>query len=416
MVINGIKCRALLDTGAGSTYISQKLIELLKKKPAKTECRQIDMMSTLKRKVEVYGVQVKYLKGDFQLDVDARKVEKEVLISLKNPKYKEILKRFPHLKGEEIEIEKLFFTKSSIVDCEKLCSLNVLGLKYSDDGKQNSVFEEFKDQLERKPEGFYEKGLIWKSDKTELTSTKPGGLTRLGKLVQKLEKDQELFSAYDKIMKDQESGGIIEEVNCEGNGKVFYLPHKPVIRQNAESRKIGIVYDEAAREKSEARWLNEFLETGPPLQNMIWDIITRNRLRTIPVAGDLKQAFLQIRIRESDRDALRFHWLKDKDKDNIGTYRFTRLIFGLNQSPFLLGGTIEHHLSNEEKTNMKAVEEIHKSIYVDDVSLSGNTHKYVKILKGKTIEIFERAGFQLHKWHSNEIELEKDQKKRTALV
>ena len=43
------------------------------------------------------------------------------------------------------------------------------------------------------------------------------------------------------------------------------------------------------------------------------------RLRKPTVAGDLKQAFLQIRLRKSDRDALRFHWLKDKDKDNIGT-------------------------------------------------------------------------------------------------
>ena len=37
---------------------------------------------------------------------------------------------------------------------------------------------------------------------------------------------------------------------------------------------------------------------------------------------DLKQAVLQIRIIESDRDALRFHRLKDKDKYSIGTYRF----------------------------------------------------------------------------------------------
>ena len=138
--------------------------------------------------------------------------------------------------------------------------------------------------------------MIWKSDKTELPSNKTGCLARVGKLFQKLEKDQELFSAYNKIMKDQESEGIIEEVNCKGNGKVFYLPHKPVIRQNAESRKIRIVYDAVARENNEARWLNECLETGPPLQNMIWDIITRNWLRTITVAGDLKQAFLQIRV------------------------------------------------------------------------------------------------------------------------
>ena len=47
-----------------------------------------------------------------------------------------------------------------------------------------------------------------------------GSLARLGKLVQKLEKEPELFSAYAKIVKDQESEGIIE-VNRERQGKAF---------------------------------------------------------------------------------------------------------------------------------------------------------------------------------------------------
>ena len=73
-------------------------------------------------------------------------------------------------------------------------------------------------------------------------------------------------------MKDQESEGIIEEVNCEGHGKVFYLPHKPVTRDNSESTNIRIVYDAAARENNEANSSNDCLETGPPLQTMIWDM------------------------------------------------------------------------------------------------------------------------------------------------
>ena len=36
-VVDGIKCRALLDTGAGSSYISAELVKLLKKQPSRTE-------------------------------------------------------------------------------------------------------------------------------------------------------------------------------------------------------------------------------------------------------------------------------------------------------------------------------------------------------------------------------------------
>ena len=34
-------------------------------------------------------------------------------------------------------------------------------------------------------------------------------------------------------------------------------------------------------------------------------------MHPVALAGDLRQAFLQIRIRQSERDAIRFYWLVD---------------------------------------------------------------------------------------------------------
>jgi len=42
--VNGVKCRALLDTGASNSYISSKLIEILNQRPIAREYRRIDMM------------------------------------------------------------------------------------------------------------------------------------------------------------------------------------------------------------------------------------------------------------------------------------------------------------------------------------------------------------------------------------
>ena len=63
-------------------------------------------------------------------------------------------------------------------------------------------------------------------------------------------------------------------------------------------------------------------------------------------ANVLKQAFLQVRIRLEDRDALRFHWIKNRDVSNVEVLRFTRALFGLVQSPLLLGGTLQQHLES----------------------------------------------------------------------
>ena len=55
--VNGVKCRALLDTGAGNSYISSKLIDVLNQKPVAREFRRIDMMMcTTTKKIDVLVV------------------------------------------------------------------------------------------------------------------------------------------------------------------------------------------------------------------------------------------------------------------------------------------------------------------------------------------------------------------------
>ena len=86
--------------------------------------------------------------------------------------------------------------------------------------------------------------------------------------------------------------------------------------------------------------LNDCLETGPKLQNLLWDILVRNRFKPICLCVDIQKAFLQIRIRESERNSLRFLWIRDTRKERIEILRFTRLEFGFNQSPFVLEATL----------------------------------------------------------------------------
>ena len=151
--------------------------------------------------------------------------------------------------------------------------------------------------------------------------------------------------------------------------------------------------------------MNECLETGPPLQNLIWSVLTRNHLRPIALTGDLKQAFLQIRIRQPDRDVLRFHWIKDRETQEVEVLRFTRALFGLGQSPFILGGTIEYHLDQYKEKDPELVEEIHRNLYVDDIIGGGESVSEVKEFKRGAIQVFGGATFELHKWHSHVPEL-----------
>ena len=148
---------------------------------------------------------------------------------------------------------------------------------------------------------------------------------------------------YDKIIQEQINEGIIgkvSETKTSESGKEFYLPHRPVIWESAEATKIKIVYDASAKPNKDSVSLNECLETGPPLQNSLWDILIRSRFRPILLCGDTEKTFLQTRIREFERDELRFYWVKYSDPSVIEINRFTSLVFGLTQSPFILEGTL----------------------------------------------------------------------------
>ena len=87
------------------------------------------------------------------------------------------------------------------------------------------------------------------------------------------------------------------------------------------------------------------------------------------------------------RDALRFHWIIREYPKKVRTLRFTRPLFGLSPSSFLLGGVIQHHLNKDLITLM---------LYQRSSGLCNTTFT----------EISEKASFKLYKWKSNVRELE----------
>jgi hypothetical protein len=101
-----------------------------------------------------------------------------------------------------------------------------------------------------------------------------------------------MLDQYHKIIQDQLKEGIVEKVTDDPVKNAYYIPHKPVIRKAAESTKIRIVYDASAKASESSPSLNDCLETGPPLQNLLWDVLVRNRLKPVAMSADVKQAFL----------------------------------------------------------------------------------------------------------------------------
>ena len=125
---------------------------------------------------------------------------------------------------------------------------------------------------------------------------------------------------------------------------MFYIPHQAVIRGGAISTKLRVVYDASAESSSELPSLNDSIHPGPSLIPAIMDILIRFRAYKYGITADIEKAFLQVNVREDQRDFTRFLWFRyptvDFEELDLIVLRFTKLVFGINLSPFLLNATL----------------------------------------------------------------------------
>ena len=218
--VAGYKFRALLNSGASHSYASSTFVNLTKTEPKASGVRQIGaLVGVATRVMQEYKVSMQSVTDEFSLDVNVTKVDKQELLSLGNPKYKEVVAKYPHLRGvyinndndkrvlpvhlilgandfvrihtreqlrvgcrgdhiaeftcfgwtlmspgAETDLSPVYLAVNSVADYECLCPLDVLGLADSPKGDQVDVQSEFKEQLTCSSDGQYETALPWKGD------------------------------------------------------------------------------------------------------------------------------------------------------------------------------------------------------------------------------------------------------------
>ncbi|KAJ8018117.1 hypothetical protein HOLleu_44067 [Holothuria leucospilota] len=340
--------------------------------------------------------------GKFQKMRDSYPIENEVTI----PSMKESQNE------ETVQINQMLCLSKFEDPVQKLWDLETIGIKYDDpegSTKEQEVLQKFKETVQFE-NGRYVVGFPWKDDRPNLSSnfnTAKGRLTTTLKSLCPSGEPTQKFQKYNKIIKDQLDAGVIEEVKSKRPDglRVHYIPHLAVSREDKATTKLRVVYDASAKTRNEGKSLNDMMYSGPCLLQNLSGILLRFRLPQVAIVSDIEKAFLQVGLRQTDRDATRFLWVKDDTKptveENIQVYRFTRIPFGVASSPYLLGATINFHL---DKNPGKVASQIKNNVYVDNVVIgSNNTKEAVKLYK-EAKELFQSASMNLREWVSNSEE------------
>ena len=116
-----------------------------------------------------------------------------------------------------------------------------------------------------------------------------------------------------------------------------------------------------------------------------------------------------VSVAPKDGDVLHFLWVDDIQKEvpQVVTSRFKRVIFGVSCSPFLLNATIYHHLLQYQPEDPPFVHKFLRSIYVDDLVSGASTTDEAFHFHSKSKACLKEGGFNLRRFVSNSIELQK---------
>ena len=92
-----------------------------------------------------------------------------------------------------------------------------------------------------------------------------------------------------------------------------------------------------------------------------------------------------------------FHRVENLTDNAIQILYFAMLGFGLNQSPFILEGTLKTHFERYKSMYLELIRKIRDDMYVDDLVTEGESLQEIEKTKSDSIELFEKEGFKLHK-------------------
>lgn len=276
-------------------------------------------------------------------------------------------------------------------------NLESIGVSPVIENSPDRVLNQFNETIKFTPEGRYSVKLPWKENHASLGNNHSIAQRRLASLTRRLSKDPDLAQKYHATIAEMRDQGIIEEVPPESQveGPVYYMPHRPVVKESSLTTKIRPVFDASAKGYNGVS-LNDCLETGPCLLPSLVDIIMRFRRWRIAITADITKAFLQVLVDSQDRDVHRFLW---NDGGNQKVMRFLRLPFGNCSSPFLLNASIRHHISQYPES--RTVSELKDNLYCDDLLTGADSEKDAALLFKEARSILGDASMPLAKYSSN---------------
>ena len=270
--------------------------------------------------------------------------------------------------------------------------------------KEEKLFEEhFQSTTTRDETGRFVVKLPIKDSQSILGSSRDMAVRRLIQLEKRLERNVSHKLEYHKFMDEYENLGHMQLVSRDdvthNSNPTYYIPHHFVLKESSTSTKFRVVFDASAKTSS-GQSLNDKLMVGPTIQDTLFSILLRFRTHVIALTADIAKMYRQIRVSPPDTDLQRIVWRKDPNS-SIQEYRLLTATYGTASAPFHATRVLQK-LADEEKEDLPLASSVtRQDFYVDDLMSGAPNVKDALELTTQLLELMRRGGLELRKWSSN---------------
>uniref|UniRef100_A0A8D8QW11 Integrase catalytic domain-containing protein n=1 Tax=Cacopsylla melanoneura TaxID=428564 RepID=A0A8D8QW11_9HEMI len=242
----------------------------------------------------------------------------------------------------------------------------------------------------------------WKDDSRDVQTNFGLAFGRLSSLV-KRHKSDGILSTCKSTFDEQLVKGILEPVDSKPTDNCHYLAFHAVCRSDSETTKVRFVMDASAKQVKSKPSLNELLYRGPVLLENLCGILLRFRLGKYALLADIEKAFLNVGLQDIDRDYTRILWLRDL---NAPLTHDNLVVYRHTRIPF---GVVSSPflLAGVINTHLAKyekdiyVDHLSRDIYVDNLVTTLNDENHVVDFIRRAREIFASASFNLRSWSTN---------------
>ena len=284
---------------------------------------------------------------------------------------------------------------------EELCNVENQEFKWTFEERQCE--KHFKETIQRDNTGRFVAKLPLREDPTVLGESKKKADNCLLSMERRFQSKPDLWNTYVKAMQENFDQGYMVPVseNEENQMKYkFYHPHHGVTKTDRKTTKLRVVYNSSSK-SSTGKSLNDILMIGPAIQGDLFGRLIRFRKYRFVATADIRQMYPQIQIAE-DHTALQLLRWRKNPTEPIQTYRFVRLMFGLTSAPFIAQRCLKQLAVEEGENFPKAIEPMNKDFYMDDLLTGSDNAEDLKEILSNVNGMLKTAQMHLRKFSTNE--------------